>query len=76
MQVFINPGNPTGQCLTEENIKELIVFCHDNGLVMCADEVYQENIYNSKLPFISARKVTHHECVFFFVVVAVALELI
>jgi len=26
---------------------------------MCADEVYQENIYNSKLPFISARKVLH-----------------
>lgn len=54
--VFINPGNPTGQCLTEDNIKELAIFCHDNKLVMCADEVYQENIYNSKLPFVSARK--------------------
>jgi glutamate--glyoxylate aminotransferase len=44
--VFINPGNPTGQCLTE-----------DNRLVMCADEVYQENIYNTSRPFISCRKV-------------------
>ena len=54
--VFINPGNPTGQCLSEDNLRQLIEFCHNNKLVMCADEVYQENIYTSK-PFISARKV-------------------
>jgi len=57
--VFINPGNPTGQCLKQDNVEDLIKFCHDNKLVMCADEVYQENIYNTKLPFISARKVLH-----------------
>lgn len=55
--VFINPGNPTGQCLTEENLRDLITFCYDNRLVLCADEVYQENIYNPDLPFIAARKV-------------------
>ncbi len=55
--VFINPGNPTGQCLTEENLKELINFCYENRLILCADEVYQENIYQSKHPFISARRV-------------------
>ncbi|KAJ1406327.1 pyridoxal phosphate-dependent transferase, partial [Ochromonadaceae sp. CCMP2298] len=44
--VLINPGNPTGQCLTAENLQELIRFCSDNGLVMCADDVYQENVYN------------------------------
>ena len=27
-------------------------------IVMCADEVYQENIYNPTRPFVSARKVT------------------
>lgn len=53
--VFINPGNPTGQCLTEENLMEIITFCCDFGLVIMADEVYQENVYNSKLPFVSAR---------------------
>jgi len=52
--VFINPGNPTGQCLSEENLGELITFCYDNRLVLCADEVYQENIYTEK-EFISAR---------------------
>lgn len=54
--VFINPGNPTGQCLTQENIRDLILFCHRNRIILCADEVYQENIYNPTLPFISARK--------------------
>lgn len=28
--VFINPGNPTGQCLSAENVKELLRFCYDN----------------------------------------------
>jgi len=55
--VFINPGNPTGQCLTEGNLRDLITFCFENRLVLMADEVYQENIYNSRLPFIPARKV-------------------
>ena len=55
--VFINPGNPTGQCLTEENLRDLIQFCYTNHLILLADEVYQENIYNPAKPFISARKV-------------------
>lgn len=55
--VFINPGNPTGQCLSTENLQDLIKFCHSNRLVMFADEVYQENIYNPQRPFVSSRKV-------------------
>ena len=55
--VFINPGNPTGQCLTRTNLEELIKFCYANKLIMCADEVYQENIYNPNKPFISCRSV-------------------
>jgi len=43
--VVINPGNPTGQILTVENMKEVIEFCHEYGLVLLADEVYQENNY-------------------------------
>jgi glutamate--glyoxylate aminotransferase len=53
--VFINPGNPTGQCLSEDQVKGLIHFCYENRLVLVADEVYQENIYNSRLPFVGAR---------------------
>jgi len=54
--VFINPGNPTGQCLSEKDIRDLITFCYKNRIVLMADEVYQENIYDPSRPFISARK--------------------
>ena len=53
----INPGNPTGQCLSSENIGEIIRFAHRNRLVILADEVYQTNVYDSKLPFTSFKKV-------------------
>jgi glutamate--glyoxylate aminotransferase len=53
--VFINPGNPTGQCLTAPQLEELIKFAYENKVVLCADEVYQENIYNTKFPFVSCR---------------------
>lgn len=54
--VIINPGNPTGQCLSEANIKEIIEFCYIENLVLLADEVYQQNIYQDARPFISAKK--------------------
>lgn len=53
----INPGNPTGQCLSRQHIEGLIKFAHENGLVLLADEVYQTNIYDSKQPFYSFKKV-------------------
>lgn len=37
--VFINPGNPTGQCLTTENLQELIKFAYEEHIVLMADEV-------------------------------------
>eukprot|EP00755_Sulcionema_specki_P003003 Sspe_Gene.27160::Locus_11578_Transcript_1_1_Confidence_1.000_Length_1748::g.27160::m.27160/K00814/GPT, ALT; alanine transaminase len=43
--VVINPGNPTGQCLTEEQILGVCKFAKERDLVLMADEVYQENIY-------------------------------
>lgn len=54
--VIINPGNPTGQCLSEENIKAVVDFCAARNLVLLADEVYQTNVY-STVPFTSFRKV-------------------
>jgi glutamate--glyoxylate aminotransferase len=53
--VFINPGNPTGQCLTQANLEDLIKFCCKNEIVLMADEVYQPNIYQDEKPFVSAR---------------------
>ena len=43
--VFINPGNPTGQCLSRENLQQLCQFAYDEKLVLMADEVYQTNVY-------------------------------
>ncbi|KAG0481848.1 hypothetical protein HPP92_009932 [Vanilla planifolia] len=55
--VIINPGNPTGQCLSESNLREILSFCYQENLVLLADEVYQQNIYQDERPFISARKI-------------------
>eukprot|EP01006_Ploeotia_vitrea_P022535 TRINITY_DN54945_c0_g1_i1.p1 TRINITY_DN54945_c0_g1~~TRINITY_DN54945_c0_g1_i1.p1 ORF type:complete len:513 (-),score=85.36 TRINITY_DN54945_c0_g1_i1:108-1553(-) len=58
--VVINPGNPTGAVLSYDNIKEIIQFAHRNKLVLFADEVYQENIYDKEnAPFHSFRKVMY-----------------
>ncbi|CAM9364393.1 unnamed protein product [Choristocarpus tenellus] len=55
--VFINPGNPTGNCLTVEDLRSMVHFCYTNRLILLADEVYQENIYQSKTPFTASKKV-------------------
>ncbi|KAJ6890150.1 hypothetical protein NC651_023831 [Populus alba x Populus x berolinensis] len=55
--VIINPGNPTGQCLSEANLREILRFCYQENLALLGDEVYQQNIYQDERPFISARKV-------------------
>ncbi|KAI8988935.1 pyridoxal phosphate-dependent transferase [Pilobolus umbonatus] len=55
--VIINPGNPTGQCLTAENMHEIVDFCYEHKLVLLADEVYQTNIYQpEERPFVSFKK--------------------
>jgi len=55
--VVINPGNPTGNCLPLENMQEIVRFCKQERLVLMADEVYQENIYQGAAPFHSFKKV-------------------
>ncbi|KAJ3000671.1 glycerol-3-phosphate O-acyltransferase 2 [Globomyces sp. JEL0801] len=53
----INPGNPTGQCLSFDTMKTIIEFCHEENLVLLADEVYQANAYTHELPFHSFKQV-------------------
>lgn len=57
--VVINPGNPTGACLDEEHIREIIKLAKDESLVVLADEVYQTNTFLPERPFISFRKVLY-----------------
>lgn len=51
--VFINPGNPTGQCLSRGDLENLVRFCYKHHLVVLADEVYQENIYQVRRLFVA-----------------------
>lgn len=55
--VVINPGNPTGQVLSYESMREVLEFCEEHRLILMADEVYQNNVYDSKKKFHSFRKV-------------------
>uniref|UniRef100_A0ACD5XSB1 Uncharacterized protein n=1 Tax=Avena sativa TaxID=4498 RepID=A0ACD5XSB1_AVESA len=55
--VVINPGNPTGQVLSVTNQEEIVEFCRKEGLVILADEVYQDNIYVDDKKFNSFKKV-------------------
>ena len=54
--VVINPGNPTGHVYDAETMRNIIDFCDQNNLLLIADEVYQDTIYNSEKPFISFKK--------------------
>ncbi|XP_009606549.1 alanine aminotransferase 2 [Nicotiana tomentosiformis] len=55
--VVINPGNPTGQVLAEANQRDIVKFCKKEGLVLLADEVYQENVYVPEKQFHSFKKI-------------------
>lgn len=55
--MVINPGNPTGQALSYEVMKDIIKFCEERSLVIIADEVYQNNVYDPSKEFHSFRKV-------------------
>jgi alanine transaminase len=53
----INPGNPTGQCLSRSNQEDVLRLCAAEGIVLLADEVYQDNVYAAGKEFTSFKKV-------------------
>ncbi|KAK0629133.1 pyridoxal phosphate-dependent transferase [Bombardia bombarda] len=53
--VIINPGNPTGASLTEEDIRAVLEFSREEKLAVLADEVYQTNVFVGE--FISFKRV-------------------
>jgi alanine transaminase len=57
--VLINPGNPTGQVLKPENVRDVVQFCARHNLVLLADEVYQENVYEPGSVFCSAKRAAY-----------------
>ena len=57
--VLINPGNPTGQVLSKKAVREVVKFCAKHNLVLLADEVYQENVYNDEDEFYSCKRAAY-----------------
>lgn len=55
--VVINPGNPTGNVLSRSNMVKIVEFCERKSMILLADEVYQENIYNPEKQFISFKQI-------------------
>nr|AIT69923.1 alanine transaminase [Dictyopteris undulata] len=53
----INPGNPTGNILSEDQVREIIQTAVEEKLVILADEVYQANIWKKGASFSSFKKV-------------------
>ena len=43
--VIINPGNPTGASLSEDDVKAVVDFAAQEKLLVIADEVYQTNVF-------------------------------
>ncbi|KAL3901329.1 MAG: hypothetical protein SGARI_006091 [Bacillariaceae sp.] len=57
--VIINPGNPTGSVLTKEAVQKVVQFCSKHNLVLLADEVYQENVYDDNAQFYSCKRAAY-----------------
>lgn len=53
----INPGNPTGQVLSQGNLQQIVRFCERENLLILADEVYQKNVYTPEKIFTSFKQV-------------------
>ncbi|XP_068581172.1 alanine aminotransferase 2-like [Cebidichthys violaceus] len=52
-----NPGNPTGHVQDRKTIEEVIRFAATEGLVLLADEVYQDSVHGQEREFISYKRV-------------------
>ena len=57
--VLINPGNPTGAVLSKEAVQDVVRFCSKHNLVLLADEVYQENVYDENSEFYSCKRAAY-----------------
>ncbi|XP_035508693.1 alanine aminotransferase 2-like [Morone saxatilis] len=52
-----NPGNPTGHVQDRTTMEEVIRFAATEGLVLLAEEVYQDSVFGQGREFISYKKV-------------------
>jgi aspartate/methionine/tyrosine aminotransferase len=45
MIILPNPSNPTGTCLTSQDIKSLVDTCNNRGIYLLSDEVYENYVF-------------------------------
>ena len=45
--------------MSRGDLESIIRLCHDKNILICADEVYQQNVYAQGKKFVSMRKVLH-----------------
>lgn len=45
--------------MSREDLEAIMRICHEENIMVLADEVYQENIYKEGKEFVSMRKVLH-----------------
>lgn len=45
MIILSNPSNPTGVCLTPQDLQELAWICEDRGIYLVCDEVYDDFVF-------------------------------
>ncbi|RYZ08604.1 MAG: aminotransferase class I/II-fold pyridoxal phosphate-dependent enzyme [Myxococcales bacterium] len=63
--VVINPNNPTGAVYPAEVLKELARIAEEHRLVLCADEIYDEMLYDGAEYVPMATLVKHTLCLTF-----------
>jgi alanine-synthesizing transaminase len=63
--VVINPNNPTGAVYPEEVLRQLAALAEEHGLVMCADEIYDEMLYEDARYVPMATLAKHTLCLTF-----------
>ena len=62
--VVVHPNNPTGSCLTSEEVSRLISVCQQKNLVLIADEVFADYFYEEN-PGIPRSLAGHSELMVF-----------
>ena len=58
--LITNPGNPTGNVLTREELKLMLDIAREHGLFLICDEVYREFVYRDE-PLMSALQFEGYE---------------
>ncbi|CAL4093633.1 unnamed protein product, partial [Meganyctiphanes norvegica] len=46
--ILTNPGNPTGTCFTEKELKEISAVCRQHGVIVMTDEIYGRLAFSGK----------------------------